>query len=951
MNTSNLGARLSLVTAIVLCAAIDGLVSVAALRPAVAADWPQVHSDLRADPAVVFGKLANGMRYAIMKNATPKGAVAMRFSIEAGSMQESDAQQGLAHFLEHMAFRGSRHVPENQVWPGLQRLGMMVGADANAFTAFTQTQYVFNLPLNDEDTVNKGLLRIRDIASELTLAQRAMDAERGVILSEERLRATPAFRSNKELFGQLFPGNIVNSRFVIGQTDIIKNAPVSLIRDYYDAYYRPERATLIVVGDIVPLDMKKKIVERFSDWKPVGPAGEDPKQPRPGVRGAEVGLFVEAGAASSLGLTWVLPVESDSKARERDDFIKLVAIRIFDYRLQELASGPRHPFANTSISFGPMLHTATLWSVGLDTQPQNWRVAVETAVTAARRMDEFGVTADEVARAVNDLRAALQAAAANAATRPSSVVANELAQSADDGDVFQSPAQNLSYADEIFKNLTKETVNAGLRKMMHGHGPLIRLSSPTPIMGGKPALEAVVAAALKAPLTAAKSEATIVWPYNKFGPVGQVVERKTIEDLQTTFVRFANGVRLTVKPTKFTEGNIIVNVRVGDGRLGLPPERYSPNWAVKDGLILGGLKTMSIDNINRALAGKVYRLTASINDDGLMLRGSTRPVDLATQLQLGAAYVSAPGWRESAIERARTEQANRLAKASGSPEGVFIRDIGALLHSGDRRWSTPSPAEVASLGPQDLKATFEATLASAPIEVVMVGDIAVDTAVQAVADTFGALPRRSEPAAPSAAAIAVHFPAATAKPVVLHHNGRADQGYAAMAWPTGDAFDPHRVQDLNVLKNAFIARMTDQLRSRDAATYSPHVEAGSSRVFPGYGVFMAFTELPSAKMPLFFNVTAAIAADFQAHPISADELERARKPILETIIADRQKNTDWAYELSGAQTDPRRLDLIRSSIPDLKRVTAADVQRVAQEYLSAVKSLKVEVIPEAAIAQ
>ena len=598
-----------------------------------------------------------------------------------------------------------------------------------------------------------------------------------------------------------------------------------------------------------------------------------------------------------------------------------------------------------------MLHTAALWTVELVTQPQNWRVAVEAAGTAARRMDEFGVTADEVTRAVNDVRAALQAAAANAATRPSLKVADEFAQSVDDGDVIQSPAQNLSLADDVFKNLTKETVNAGLRSMMRGHGPIIRLSSPTPIAGGKAALDAIVAAVEKAPLTASKPEAAIVWPYSKFGPAGQVVERKTIEDLQTTFVRFANGVRLTVKPTKFTDGDIVINVRVGDGRLGLPPDRYSPNWAVKDGLILGGLKALSVDNINRALAGKVYRLTASIADDGLMLRGSTRPADLATQLEVAAAYVNAPGWRESAIERARTEQADRLVKASGSPEGVFLRDIGALLHNGDRRWSSPSPAEVASLRPQDLKAALEAPLASAPIEVVMVGDIAVDTAVQAVADTFGALPQRSESAAPSPAAMAVHFPAATDKPIELHHSGRADQGYAAVAWPTGDAFDLQTVQDLNVLKNAFIARITDQLRSRDAATYSPDVAAGSSRVFPGYGFFMAFTELPSAKMPLFFSVTAAIAADLQAHPISADELERARKPILETIIADRQKNTDWAYELSGAQTDPRRLDLIRSSIPDLKRVTAADVQRVAREYLTAAKAWKVEVKPEQSGAQ
>ena len=949
MNASSLGARLSSAAAIIVCITAGGLAVSATPRPAAAGEWVQTHSDLSADPAVLFGKLANGMRYAIMKNATPKGAVAMRLCIDAGSLQESDAQQGLAHFLEHMAFRGSRHVPEDQVWPGLQRLGMGVGPDANASTGFTQTNYQFNFPHNDNDTIDAGLMRLRDTASELTLAQRAMDDERGPILSEERLRDTPGLRNLKRTLNLLLPGALAPSRIPIGKIDVIQHAPVSLIRDFYNAYYRPERVVLIVVGDIEPKVIETKIKDRFADWTAVGPAGNDPHQTRPSTRAPEADLIVEPGSQSTLALNWVTGYGPDTKAQEQADLIEIMGLKILEYRLQDLANTPQRPFAQTQLGIQHLFHSIYLRSIGVVTRPQDWRKAVDAAVIAVRRIDEYGVTADEVARATNELRAQFQAQAANAAKRPSREVADMLAQSVDEDSVFVSPGDVLSLADEAFNGLTVDKVSAALRRLMRGHGPLLLLSSPTPIDGGKPALAAALAAAEKAPLTAATGEARVVWPYTSFGTPGRVADQTTIADLQTTFVRFANGVRVTVKPTSFATGEVFVAVSIGDGRLGLPSDRDSPIWAVEgEGFALGGLKAIGFDDMSRALAGKIYALKADIADDGLVLLGRTRPTDVVTQLQVLAAYVSAPGWRANAIERARIEQANKLVNASGSPMGVFWRNIPGLLHAGDRRWSAPSLKEIAALEPDGLKDMLAAQLASAPIEVTVVGDITVDAAVQAVAGTFGALPTRPKPTASLRTASAVHFPAGTATPVELHHKGRVDQGVAVVAWPTSDAFDLQTVQDLRVLKDVILTRLTDQLRIHVGATYSPQMMFNPSRAFPGFGYLVAATELPPAKMPLFFTVSGSIAADLRVHVISADELERARKPALETIIAAQQTNAYWVFALIKAQADPRRLSIIRDTVPELKHVTAADVQRAAQTYLSDAKAWNAVIKPEPA---
>src|SRR5882672_12936783 len=247
--------RIMLSTRGLLAAAVFGFLSLPAIPAwpqAQAPAWPQAASDIPSDPAIKLGTLPNGMRYAIMKNTTPKGEVSMRLRIGAGSLEESDAQQGLAHFLEHMAFRGSAHVPEGDVFQILQRLGLRVGADANASTGPTQTIYQWDLPKADKPTLDTAFMLARDVVSELSLKPEAFEAERGPVLSEERLRASPGYRAFEAQNHFLLKGQLAPDRSPSGKVEVIRNAPVSLVADFYRDYYRPERAALVVVGDIDP---------------------------------------------------------------------------------------------------------------------------------------------------------------------------------------------------------------------------------------------------------------------------------------------------------------------------------------------------------------------------------------------------------------------------------------------------------------------------------------------------------------------------------------------------------------------------------------------------------------------------------------------------------------------------------------------------------------------------
>ncbi len=238
--------------------------------------WAWMASDITPDPSVRYGVLANGMRYALMKNQLPPGAVSIRFDLKFGSLDEADSEQGLAHVIEHMAFNGSRHVAEGEMVKILERLGLAFGADTNAQTGQEHTTYRFDLPKADDKLVDEGLFLTREIASELLFDPSAIDREKGVVLSEERRGDNFQRRRAQQQLDFLLPGAYAPTRMPIGKVAVIEGASHDQLQSLYDRYYRPERATLVIVGDIDVDAMESKIKATFGDWAGRGEPGREP---------------------------------------------------------------------------------------------------------------------------------------------------------------------------------------------------------------------------------------------------------------------------------------------------------------------------------------------------------------------------------------------------------------------------------------------------------------------------------------------------------------------------------------------------------------------------------------------------------------------------------------------------------------------------------------------------
>ena len=936
------------VTAGVLCAFL-GVGSGAAQAPAPATGrapaWPQAASDIPADPAVRFGALPNGMRYTLMKNATPPGQVSIRLRIGAGSLEEADAQQGLAHFLEHMAFRGSTHVADGEVFRTLQRLGLRAGADANASTSQTQTQYQVDLPNADAQLIDTGLMLMREVASELLLKPEPFEAERGPVLSEERLRDGPGTRAFEAQEKFLLKGQLAPLRFPIGKIDVIQHAPVSLVADFYHDYYRPERTSLIVVGDTDLDALEAKIKEKFSDWRGSGQGRADPDLGAPAKRGEESLVFSEAGAPRSVSVSWIAPYDGapDTAAKRKRDRFEGLGFQILNQRLARVAESPDAPFLSAGGSRGNTVKSAKIASFRVNYGGDNWQKALEEADKIRRQVLAQGVTQEEVDREIASALASGQASVAASSTRTSPALAGGLVASIDRESVFNSPQEGLARSESDFKGLTAETVTAALRNAFQGSGPLLFLSSPTPVANGEQTLASVFDRAESAPIANAELQKLGDWPYTNFGAPGKVADTRRIEDLDTTLVRFENGVRLTVKPTKYRADQVLVTVSIAGGRLTLPKDRVTFNTGA---LVGGGLEAMNFFDLRRELATKIYGVGFGIDDDTFSLSGGTRPADLDTQLQVLAAYLTKPGWRPEAFQQGLTATTNALAQRDSTATSVFGAKLAALLRSGDVRWAAVESDDVAKAKLEDLRSVIAPALANGPIEITMVGDITVDQAVKSVAATFGALPARSGAPMPQPKMGDLKFPAPNAEPVKLTHNGRADQSVAFIGWPTTDAFADSESAARRLVTDIIQTRLMEQLREKDGATYSPQATAQASLTFPGFGYIAAISELPPQKQQLFYDTVASIVTDLGEHGPNADELERARKPEIDGLTRAMVTNGFWQGSLTGIQTDERRLKLIRHALPQLKTVAASDVQRVAQKYLTDARAFKIVVLPK-----
>ncbi len=908
--------------------------------------WAFEKSDIPVDPGFRFGRLANGMRYIVRANRNPAGTVLVRMDVHTGSLDEHPDELGYAHFIEHMAFNGSTHVPEGEMVKLLERDGLAFGADTNASTSFEQTDYRLDLPRNDPKLIDTALMLMRETASELNFDPGAVDREKGVVLSEMRDRNDFNYR-NTVASAQFFnPGALYVGRFPIGTVASVSGATAAGLKAFWRREYVPAHATIVVIGDIDPDAAEQMIRARFGDWAAAAALPEADAGPILAKDRNRTAVWLDPALSERVIAARHGPwqIEPDTIAQRRENILRQIGYAIINRRLIRIARQPDPPFRGAGFGSGDDFESGRTTRLIVDSTDGKWRTGLTAAARELRRALRAGFTSGEVAEQVATIRTAAEVAAAQADTRSNAALVGAALGLTRDRVVPSDPRTALERLQTYLPTITPAAVLDALkREAVPLKAPLIRFQGRRAPEGGQKAISAAWRKATGEAVSSEPPETTAAFAYRDFGTPSTIAS-DTIGPLGIREIRFANGVMLNLKHTDIEKGSVLVKLSIDGGdRLDTKADPLAVEMF--DALRLGGLGKHSEDDLQTILAGHSVATDFGSSDDSFTAASRTTPQDLDLQLRLYAAFVTDPGYRPEGETQYRVQINNFFLRKDATPGSALLTSLGGILSDRDPRFTLQPVEAYRKLTYAKLKAAVSDRLAHGAIEIGIVGDIDDAQAVETVAATFGALPVREQAFGTFASQPPRPFTTDTS-PRIIHHTGAADQALLRLTFATRDDTDPLEALQMSLLEKVVRITLTDTLREALGKAYSPSASSQLSHVWQGYGTFGITASIDVREVPAARTAIVASLRNLISKPIDPDLFQRARAPLLEAYANGLKSNTGWLSLVDRAQSQADRIDRYLAGSTRIQAITARDLQAEARKYLDPMRAVEVLVLPQ-----
>lgn len=889
---------------------------------------PVAADPLVPDPALRRGVLPNGLRYVLAPNANPKGALSLHLVVEVGSVEETEAERGLAHFVEHMAFRSTRHFPRGELEHALAGVGVAAGDDQNAFTTPYVTVYRLDLPDGAAGPRSLALSWLRDVADGVLFDPAEVEIERGVVLAERDARADPEEAVSLAIGAFQAPELRSTQRTPIGDAAVLKSASAAALKAFHARWYRPEHARLIVVGDpAVIAGLEPEIAAAFGDWRNTAPAPQRAVLRPPNL---QRGLDAQTLAARVESRVKVCRMAPPAPAMAelsdvRRDVLQQAAATAFQARLDRLLfTDPIVLGAEIEFEDGRGEYRQVCADVR--SAASDWRRALATVQLELRRFAEAGPTEAEIEDALIEIRGGMLGAITEAATSQSADVAAELVLTETFGDVVQGPREAMRTANQALENWTPDQVRAAWREVWVGAGPFVSVVGPSP----PPRQDVLAAWALneQASLTAFVPRERPQWAYSSGLSAGEVVERRASDG----YVRltFSNGVVLNFKQTTFSKGFVDVRVDLGAGRRALGERPPAEGHLAANFLVIGGLGRHSYSELKAMLGEEALNFDFAMNDHVFRFASHAFRERLDIQMSLIAAYLSDPGFRDELDAKLPAEVARIEQTLEASPGEVIFRRIYEVAGVPNE-----APGALAKLRAKDFEAWLRPILTTSPLEVTMIGDIDEAAAVDLVGKTLGVLAPRQAAAAAEPAGRFGRFPASGGERIALSHTGPPDKAMLAMVWPLF-VTEPSRRREqraLRLLSEMFDDELRLAVRDRLGKSYSPTVELVDAEQ-ADQAFLVATVETAPADVAAVEAQMRDLVARLAAGRIDPSALEAARKPLLAQIAERRAENGWWMRYVQHADGQPQDLSDFILGPKVYAELSLQEVRAVATTWLS-----------------
>lgn len=914
---------------------------------------------LQQDPELTIGKLANGITYMIRPTAEPKGRMSVRLYVDAGSLNEDEKNTGISHFIEHLVFNGSRTFKRGELIPAMQRLGLGFGGDANAYTAFEQTVYMLDLPNLNEETVDFAMKIMRDFGDGATMAAEAIEKERGIVVSELKTRDSLAYRAMVGMIDFQLPGTRVAHFLPIGKEEVIKAYTKKQVDEYYGTHYVSENMTLMLVGDITP-EQGKQWAEKYF--------GSMPRKAKPAPR--EIGkldlpkvartrLFPnpEAGIVS-LSVAKVTPArnEKDSEEFRLKEMPISLAEMMLDRRFAKMVQQGDAPFLSASVSKESLFKTADIADLSIRCNPAQWRNALLAAERELRGACVNGFSDAEFKEACRVLENSLTNLSNAWKTMPAESIAKMLINSISEETVVTTPDEEMRLFRKAMATMTPEACRKAL---CAAWGVADTKDGKTQTI--PPALSAtgnLPADMTEEQLVAAYSEALQQKPampeiaeekpfaYEQLGIPGKMVSVTELSDLGVKQLTLSNGVRVNLKQTPFSQGEIDVTVAVDGGKMSMPKGKPALHTLAGAVMNRGGLEAHSEIELQRLFAGKTVGTQFAVDDERFVFRGNTTPRDLEAALKLLTARIMHPGYRPEGEIQFRRMLPAMYARLKHEPSGVFASKLPGILTGQDERFVYPEQSDAEKRTAAEVKEWLSPWLKEGAMEVTVVGDFDSDTIVRLLESTLGTLPQRAAHNVSLKDETRAVQTKGWQEVRTLVCESAVDKTIVAQTRPCGNGRDKMRNRRLMLLAKIFKERAFDAIRAELGESYGPSV---SFQANDSYKDFALMTIASSGVLRNRYKVNAAmniIASRLAQGTITQDELDRVLKPQLASVEKMKRNNGYWSAALMNSQADPSELELIRNIESDLASVTLDEINALAHEVFGNDNAAVFYVLPD-----
>ncbi|MBV1917254.1 MAG: insulinase family protein [Sphingomonadaceae bacterium] len=927
--------------------------------PALAAEdvpWLYRNSDVPPDPDWHFGELDNGLRYAVRPNGVPPGQVSIRIRIDAGSLNERDAEQGYAHLLEHLLFRESRYLGDGQAIPTWQRLGATFGSDTNAETSTTHTVYKLDLPNATSASLDESFKLLSGMISAPALTNANLASDVPIVFAEMRERGGAAKRVQEIMRKVFYDGQLLADRAPIGTPESLQAATSRSVRNFYRRWYRPENVVIVAAGGRDPIALEKLIAKWFSDWKvagkhvpppsfgdPVAPAGADPANPV-----GKTKVIVEPDLPRGITYAILRPWRqvSDTIVYNQGLMTDALAQAIINRRLESRArAGASYLMAQ--VGQEDVSRTVDGTFVTVTPLTEDWQSAlrdVRAVIADALRQPP---SEEEIAREVAELDVAFQVPVEQRSLLPGGKLADDLIHALDIRETVAAPDDVLKIFRGSIPLFTPEKIQGHTIALFRGS--VIRGVYVTPKAGNASdaALREVLLEAPEPDARARSVSAPIRFDeLPAIGKPGRVESLAPTGILDIRQLALSNGVKALLWPVREEPGRVTVKVRFGGGYRSFSPDDAAYIPLGEMALVGAGVATLGQEELDRVATGRKLGFDFQVEDAAFEFSAETRSSDLADQLYLFAAKLALPRWDTNPVLRAKAAAKLQYETYAISPQGVLSRDLEFFQRGKDKRFLTPTPEQIEKTTLEKFRSVWERALFSGPVEVQIFGDFDGAEAVAALQRTFGALkPRAAAGASPPGQAISGGT--VLDKPIILSHRGDAEQAAAVVSWPTGGGLvGISESRQLEILAQLFTNRLMDGVREKMGVSYAPFVYSTWPVDLEAGGAITAIAQLNPKDVPLFFSMAQSIAQDLVSNPPDRDELGRVLEPMRQKISRAASSSGFFMHELEGATIDPARISSVRTILHDYTQTTPERMQALAARYLGRGRNWRLAVLPE-----